>query len=576
MPHQFQEEVRQAMLKYALTPVVILAVLGTLLIAFSWDRYVTERNEESRQLAADVLTGIFWDYEERTRDVSAMLASPSLDWDSLRGRISTRAALYADLYHEVNITQNQTTFYLLDTKRQLILGSRSELPEHLRPLSEEWGLLRRLREKPGEVMMEFSTRPDREIQDLFVGCAIARQGEVRGYFLFVVPGEYLRQRIVSPYQGFVLEDGFGNAVLETGGSYSDHMKKLAGAFHEAAGRLVSYRDEEYYVTHQRVAGDYRLYAILPVTNLLSRYVIGACMLVVIVLIMLPIIQFTVRRESRRRGQAVDELVEAFSAVKQGDLDRQIRVQPSSELAVVAASYNHMTQSLRTLMKQNEAEARASVISEVKQLESQFNPHFLFNTLENIKFMVRMEPESAVQMIMSLSELLRYSINNMVRRVTLAQDLAYTHSYMKIQQYRFGSRLTYEEIIDPRVTGCQIPKLLIQPVLENAIKYGESADGTIMLQVRAEQQGECLLVTIRDAGLGLPSGKLAYLQQLLAGTENETIHTGLYNVHRRIQLMYGSDYGLTADCPLDGGTRIRLRLPFQEKGETDAETDHCRG
>ena len=82
MSHQFQEEVRQAMMKYALTPVIILAVLGTLLIAFSWDRYVTERNEASRQLASEVIMGIFQDYQERTRQVNELLSEPSLDWSA--------------------------------------------------------------------------------------------------------------------------------------------------------------------------------------------------------------------------------------------------------------------------------------------------------------------------------------------------------------------------------------------------------------------------------------------------------------------------------------------------------------
>ena len=573
MSHQFQEEVRQAMMKYALTPVIILAVLGTLLIAFSWDRYVTERNEASRQLASEVILGIFQDYQERTQQVNELLSAPSLDWSALRENSTQRSALYAELYHEVNITQNQTMFYLLDTDRQLVMGSRNDIPEILRPLSADWGMLRRLRENPGEVMMEFSTRPDTDIQDLLVGCAISQHGVIKGYFLFIVPGEYLRQRIDSPYQGFVLEDGFGNAVLETGGSYADALHKLAEPFRRSGERLVSYQDQEYYVTHQAVTDAYKLYAILPVTDLLARYLIGAGMLLVVVLIMLPIIQISVRRESRRRGQAVDELVEAFAAVKQGNLDRQIVVKPGNELAVVADAYNHMTESLRTLMKQNEAEARASLLSEVRQLESQFNPHFLFNTLENIKFMVRLEPEAAVQMIMSLSELLRYSINNTVRRATLAQDLDYTHSYIRIQQYRFGSRLHYEETIDPQAGGCLIPKLLVQPVLENAIKYGEAADGTITVRLRVERQGDCLVLTIQDDGLGMPPEKLDYLRQLLAGEENSTIHTGLYNIHRRIQLIYGSAYGLTVACEPERGTCIQMRIPFGQKGAEDAETDH---
>ena len=179
-------------------------------------------------------------------------------------------------------------------------------------------------------------------------------------------------------------------------------------------------------------------------------------------------------------------------------------------------------------------------------------------------MVKLDAEAAMKMIQALSALLRYSINGEVRRVQLEKDLEYLHSYMKIQQYRFGGRLHYTEYIDERAHGCHIPKLLFQPVLENAIKYGEAADGTIDVRLSVNAIGDDLMVIIEDKGQGMTAEVFAHLQRLLREGENNSIHKGIYNVHRRIQLMFGMAYGLKLLQPASGGTRVEMRLPRQEE------------
>jgi two-component system sensor histidine kinase YesM len=568
MQHQLQDEVRRALTKYALVPVFIMAVLGTLLMVFSWEHYVTGRNEESLRLSAEVLTGILTDYQERADHVAQQLADSPLSVAQLRQAGPDRVALYGYLYHEVNITHDHTAFYLLDKDGAVVFGSRAALPGNLQAISPGWGWRRRLQENQDSAVWEFVSHQSDDgcmVHDLLIGRAICRQGQLEGYFLFVVPGQYLCQRVSSPYLDIVWQDKHDNVVLESGGSYADPFGKMALTVQGDSAQLTGSRGEEYYVTSQPLAEDSRLYAISPVTNLLTRYLLGAAILLAVVLIMVPVILCSVRRESLQRAQAVDELVAAFAAVKQGELTRRLPVKPDSNLSGVAAAYNHMAQSLQELMRENEAEARASVISEMRQLESQFNPHFLFNTLENIKFMVKLDPDAAVAMIMALSSLLRYSINNTVRETSLAADMAYTHNYIKIQQYRFGGRLQYEEDIAAAALDCLIPKLLFQPVLENAMRYGGSDDGNFHIRLTAAYGKHRLQVQVRDRGKGLAADTLAHLRQLLAEGGNDTAHTGVYNVHRRIQLMYGPAYGVSVSCPAEGGTCITMTMPGKKEG-----------
>lgn len=569
MHHQFQEEVRRALTKYALVPVLLLAFLGSLLICFSWHHYIVMRNEASRQTAAEVLTGILTDYEQRADRVAERLADGPQPLASLGAPSPLRTELYAYLYHEVNITHDATQFFLLDRSCRVLFGSRHTLPAALTPLSETWGIVRRLKEQPTRAQAEFLTHPGAASRDLLVGRAIVQDGALAGYMLFVVPGEYLTHSITSPHLYFLLADDFQNGVLATGGGpFTTRFGKVADVVAAASSKRITYQKGEYYISQQPLPQGCTLYAITPVTDLLLRYLIGAGLLLAIALIMVPIILCSVGQESARRAKAVDELVEAFARAKRGDLSAQLTVRRGSQLEVVTEAYNHMTHSLRALMQQHEAETRATVISEVRQLESQFQPHFLFNTLENIKFMIKLDPDAAMQMIQALSSLLRYSIRTDVRQVTVDEDLAYTHNYLKIQQYRFGSRLRYEEDIARAARCAAIPKLLFQPVLENAIRYGSDDDGNISIRLTVRRDGALLRVTIEDQGKGLGAAKLAEMRALLKSRNASSRHTGLYNVHRRIQLMYGEAYGLAIACPETGGTRVTLTLPAVRKEEME--------
>ena len=567
MRHRFQDEVRGALVKYALVPVFVLAVVGSVLMLLSWKHYVTDANHEQREMVTDVMHGIFSDYWRRTEQAVATL-SAEVDLREWQVNPGKRAEIYQYLYHEVNIAHDGTQFYLVDTQGNILLGSQETLPMAMQPFHQEWGILHRMSEGKGEPVVEFVSRGDTGRHDLLIGQAVVYQGQLEGWFFFLIPGGYLENNIVSGNIDFILADSFGNAQIVTGAAGAVRMGKVAEPFVSAENGLVQVRNREYYVTSESVppvesVQGYRVYAISPVTDLLLRYALGAGILLGIVLIMVPIILVSARRESLARSQAVNDLVDAFAAVKEGRLNNQLEVHAGSDLAIIEEEYNRMTESLQKLIRQNEEETRASVISEVRQLESQFNPHFLFNTLENIKFMVKMDSEAAMKMIHALSALLRYSLHEETRRVKLAKDIEYLHSYMEIQQYRFGERLHYSEFIDEAVRNCLIPKLLFQPVLENAIKYGEDDDGRIEVRLSVTVMEEDLLVIVEDKGLGMSKTVFEHLQQLLREGENNTVHKGVYNVHRRIQLMFGMDYGVKLSQPPAGGTRVEMRLPRQE-------------
>ena len=506
MHQYFESRLHRALAWYALVPVLVMTLLGALLMLGSWQHYVVGANDAARGLAAEIFRDVASEFAARAEDEGAFLGRE--DFSQLRHPGGKRSEAYTRLYHDTG--HRAVDFYLVDRQGSLVLGSREVLPDYLLRVEEGWGIQSRLLHEPKVTRQEFL--PGEKGQDLICGRAVGDGGEVKGFLFYVLPAPYLMQLAGDSRADIALVDGLDNVRLWQGPEALLDFRKLKGDFLQEERGLVTLEKEVYYVTGQQtdLAGvPYRVYAISRVSDLFTRYAIGAGALLLAVLLMIPLLLRSIARESRLTAQAVDD---------------------------------------------------QTAIAQLKELESQFNPHFLFNTLENIKFMVRLDPGAATEMIMALSALLRYSISSGGRQAELREDLKYLESYMKIQKYRFGSRLDFASDIDARALGVYIPKLLFQPLLENAIKYGEDEKGQMRIEFRVALQEGCLHILVKDRGRGMEPGKLQGLEELLASGDNNTGHRGLFNVQRRVQLLYGEEYGLKIACPAEGGTEISLELP----------------
>lgn len=559
---RLQDEFRIALTKYAVVPVVIMALICIILAAFYWSRNVVEVSIDKREQAAQILSEIFTDYEERVDAIDRM------DLE--------KQDFYPEFYREINRRGDHPYFYLLDANRNIILASPLHRQENLQSPVRRWGALYRM-EQSINTQLEFVQNPDTNQWDLLIGRALHKAGQLQGYMVFVLSGDELTRRIAFPEVNLVLQDEYGYTPLSTLGLFKNTSFKQSLPELEKDSGVVTLQKQSFYLTRQSFwQNKFTIYSFMPIGNRGMQLATGIFILLGVLLLMVPIILFSLKRETASKMKAVEELTAAFQAVKDGHLDYDLQIHTGNEFEEIANEYNRMVGSLKELMSLNEAEARANVVSELRQLESQFNPHFLFNTLENIKFMIKLEPDTASKMIVALSALLRYSINNTVRQVVLKDDLTYLDNYLVIQQARFGKRLDYQADIANEALACLVPKLLLQPVVENAIKYGADADGQLTIRAKLQVVDKQLQVEITDKGMGIQPEQLSNLQKLLTQEANDSVHTGIYNIHRRIQLMYGSAYGLTIACPPEGGTIVRMVLPVRvtrEEVKQDAENNH---
>lgn len=232
--------------------------------------------------------------------------------------------------------------------------------------------------------------------------------------------------------------------------------------------------------------------------------------------------------------------------------------PRAELVEAAAGIL----SLHLEVAELESRQRLAADAELDALRAQINPHFLFNTLNTIASRIRTDPEDARQLLVRLADFFRFAIRQRGQFVGFSQEYAFVRTYVTLEQARFGDRLHVEYDIDPAVLSVDVPVLMIQPLVENAIKHGASDNvgrTTVRLRARVDPLARMLDVTVRDDGVGMDEPTLA------AATVGERLQEprsiGLTNIRQRLELLFGAHHEFDVRSTVGEGTTVHLRLPM---------------
>ena len=222
--------------------------------------------------------------------------------------------------------------------------------------------------------------------------------------------------------------------------------------------------------------------------------------------------------------------------------------------------------LSYLMEQNVEEQRQKRKSELKALQAQINPHFLYNTLDSIIWMAEWgKTKEVVLMTSSLAKLLRQSISNQNELVRVEEEVEYTRSYLTIQKMRYKDKLEYEILVNPEIQSKKIPKLVLQPLVENAIYHGiKYKEGKGVVYIDGYKDGAHMVLKVTDDGVGMTEEQLS---KIFEKREIDTRRNGVgvLNVHERIQLYYGKEYGLKFHSEEGFGTTVEIHIPWEEGG-----------
>lgn len=250
---------------------------------------------------------------------------------------------------------------------------------------------------------------------------------------------------------------------------------------------------------------------------------------------------------------------------------------SDELGILHRQFDHMVKEVNQLIRTNYLNEILIKEAQFKALENQMNPHFLYNTLESINWRAKVIGAKDISaMAESLGTLLRISLDQKSKQVPLRRELELVQSYMTIQKYRYEDRLNYQVSIPENLMECYVLKLTLQPLVENAIRYGlEENTDSCLIQITAEADAErnALLLYIKNNGSSFEEDLLEKLKN--HQVEPHGFGIGLLNIQNRMQLTFGESYGLEVYNEDDLAV-ARLTYPLTEysKGESNAETNHC--
>lgn len=263
---------------------------------------------------------------------------------------------------------------------------------------------------------------------------------------------------------------------------------------------------------------------------------------------------------------IGKLTSAIQSFEKGDLDIRIDIEENNEFGKLELAFNKMAYEIKNLMKQIKWEQEQKRINEMKVLQAQINPHFLYNTLDSIIWMAEMEEnKSVVEMTSALAKLFRISLNKGKEIVTVKQEIEHVHNYLKIQKMRYGSKFDYSIDVDPVMYDEEIIKLILQPIVENAIYHGiKYKEGTGKIDIVGEIINGSMKFAVRDDGIGMSQDMVS---SLLVENQKSKHGVGLNNVNERIKLYYGSKYGIRVNSEEGVGTVVYITLPFTkfEKG-----------
>lgn len=276
--------------------------------------------------------------------------------------------------------------------------------------------------------------------------------------------------------------------------------------------------------------------------------------------------------SREITKPIRSLRDSMRKVQNGQFDTHVEVITENEIGSLGRSFNLMTSEIQALMEQNVYEQKQKRKSELKALQAQINPHFLYNTLDSIIWMSEAgENDEVVEMTSALARLLRQSISNDQEEVELEKEIEYVKNYLTIQKMRYKDKLEFFIYVDPRVAHVPIIKLVLQPLVENAIYHGIKYKETKgNLKIYARPVDGRVEIVVADDGIGMDEDVMEHIFDEHR-KEQKRNGVGVPNVQKRLKLQYGSEYGIRYESVKGAGTKAVITIPV-DGGRTDEKMD----
>lgn len=283
----------------------------------------------------------------------------------------------------------------------------------------------------------------------------------------------------------------------------------------------------------------------------------------LILLLLSINQY---RLERSINEPIEALVENIQRLGEGDFAAHVKWTDKNEITVISDSFNGMVDRLHRLMEQVLEDTRMREQLELRLMQEQINPHFLYNTLEIIIWLAESgDQKKQVEIVKSLSRFFRTVLSGGRARITVREELECIQSYLYIQQTRYIDIMRYTIEAEADAMDCTIQKLSLQPLVENALYHGiERKRGGGTIRIYARRDGQNLILTVSDTGCGMSEDELLSLREAIDSNVPTGKGFGLSNLQKRIHLSYGLQYGIEIASRLGEGTEVTIKIPAIEE------------
>lgn len=390
-------------------------------------------------------------------------------------------------------------------------------------------------------------------------------GEILGYLIFDLREESLRNFLGNKSADIILiSDKFDNVLYATNALLIDSMGK-----YRLPDTLphIEIDSKAYYATAAAVPKTKLQVVTMVLTSRQNQmFLISLFFLSAMCLLTIFLVRLLAARVARETAFGIEELLRAVRECRRGNIGYRIHTRTFGEFQLLYRAFNRMMTKLQRVMRDNEELAERKRRMEIKHLEGQFNPHFVFNILETLRYEMLLHPKEASERIVSFANLMRYSVNYGHTEVPLRSDIAYVKDYLSLQQMRYGDRLRYGIDIGEALLDAIVPKLLVQPIVENSIVHGLEQTRCLTVRLSGKSCAGGFTLSVSDNGPGIAAQTLEHLRNLLGDENAAPEHIGIYNAHRAVRLLYGPPYGVRVESAVGAGTVVTLYLPLRKEAQ----------
>ena len=560
----YKKYIEYSFLRYALSIIVILFIMMIAFLSVNFKVLEHYENKKNTLKLLQVLEKQFLSYNLALENLSKDTEIINLVSGSSNSHPSE---VNRTLYNFVNAQDLKANFVLLDKDFNII---SSNLFESNKELFLESRVLEKVSSAPLNNTYITPSRLNYDYEQessLIFAHAVMDGKEKVGYLFFDILSKDIENLFMrSPIDSIVLTDRYDHIIFYTGKKSIDLTLKYPGDKYmntfSKDGEIDINGTKYQGQINTFIDGQFTLYTMVSKEIQRRSFYYGLWFIILSAFIMLFMIPYITRRISEKNVSAIEEMIGSITQMSHGKkVEHPVIFEEFNKLL---SSFEMVLAEKEALIKNNSELSERKRIMEIKQLEEQFNPHFLFNILETLKYQIMIDKDKAVEMVLAFAALMRYSIYYGSTVVPLGTDIEYINDYLMLQKLRYNRRLTYSIDIPDELQECLIPKLLLQPIVENSLSHG--LVDVIHITIRAECRADILIISVEDNGKGIDSQNLQLLRESLEKDSIYKEHIGLYNSHRVIKLLYGNRYGLEINsCH---GTLITVRLPFVLESEDE--------